>query len=85
MATIPPKGAVRWDFDLFDYTWNIPGHVGSGTTNLVRVEISAPATEAAQRGEVWAGTVSSDTSQVNRTLAQIWPALAIPFTSKLTK
>jgi hypothetical protein len=85
IITLSPKCAKRWSFNLFDRTWQVPGHVGSGTTDLVRVEVSAPATEAAQRGEVWAGTITSEVIQMNKTLAQIWTAQAIPFTSKVTK
>jgi hypothetical protein len=85
IVTLPPKSGKRWTFNLFDQTWQIPGHVGSGTTALVRVEFSAPATEGAERGEVWAGSVSSSDLRMNKTLAQIWTAQAIPFTSRLTK
>ena len=85
MTTIPPKSTKSWDFNLFDRTWNIPEFIGSGTTDLVRLEVSAPATEAALRNEVWAGTALSETLRMNKTVAQIWPAQAIPFTSKFTK
>lgn len=83
MAAIPPKGKLQWDFDLFDGSWHIPEYLGSGATNIVNCEISAPATDAALRNEVWAGTVVSESKRMPVSLAQMWPGRVVPYTSKI--